>query len=250
MAIRGILFDKDGTLLDFNATWVPVNRTVARIVANGDEALAQHLLKEGGQDDVAGTVKSGSLLAVGNTRDIADVWAALSPDHGQADLVSVMDEVFRREGALTSVPVAGLVDTIGALTVLGLTLGIATSDSEAGAWATLAPFDVLPRFDFVAGYDSGHGIKPGPGMVEGFCNQCQLSPLDVLVVGDNQHDLEMGRAANVGLVVGVLSGTSVRLDLEGMADFVIEDIRGLVGVLGLGNGSELCDDHDPKIVLN
>ncbi len=236
MAIRGILFDKDGTLLDFNATWVPINRTVARMVANGDEALAGRLLEEGGQDDTAGIVKPGSLLAAANTREIAAAWAKLTPDHGHPDLVDAMDEIFQREGAMTAVPVDGLADTIRNLKARGLKLGIATSDSEAGARATLEPFDILQHFDFVAGYDSGYGHKPTPGMVHGFCETCDLTPEDVLVVGDNSHDLEMGRAAGAGIVVGVLSGTSGRADLEPLADVVIEDIGGLEGVLGQNIG--------------
>jgi len=240
MAIRGILFDKDGTLLDFNATWVPINRAVARVVANEDEALAQRLLEAGGQDDATGTVKPGSLLAASNTREIADAWAQLTPDHGHPDLVSVMDEIFQREGAMTSVPVDGLTDTVGTLKSHGLTLGIATSDSEAGARATLTPFDILSNFDFVAGYDSGHGTKPGPGMVHGFCASCDLEAHEVVVVGDNRHDLEMGRNANAGMVVGVLSGTSARGDLETLADHVMENISGLEELLGLSAVADLA----------
>ncbi len=33
--IAGILFDKDGTLLDYVKSWVPVNYELARIAAQG-----------------------------------------------------------------------------------------------------------------------------------------------------------------------------------------------------------------------
>jgi len=231
MTIRGILFDKDGTLLDFNATWVPINRAVASVVAGGDEALTNRLLVEGGQDDEAGIVKPGSLLAACNTREIADAWMKLAPDHGQNDLVAAMDEIFQREGAMTSVPIPGLAKTLSGLKQRGLALGIATSDSRAGAMATLEPFDVLPLFDFIAGYDSGHGTKPGPGMVLGFCKAVGLTPDEVLVAGDNLHDLEMGKSAGAGMVVGVLSGTSAREDLAPLADVVIDDISGIFALL-------------------
>jgi phosphoglycolate phosphatase len=233
MTIRGILFDKDGTLLDYHATWTPLNRAVARIVAGGDEDLAQDLLKYGGQDDAAGIVEPGSLLAASNTHEIAQAWTKLVPDHGQENLTKLMDDVFQRDGAETAVPIDGLRDCIQALNKHGLKLGVATSDSESGAVATLSPFDVLPFFDFIAGYDSGHGVKPGPGMVQGFCKACDLNVTNVAVVGDNIHDLEMGKAAGAGVVVGVLSGTSSAEDLEPLADFVLKDISMLANVLDL-----------------
>ena len=48
--ISGILFDTDGTLLDYARSWVPVNYELARIAAAGDETLARTLLLAGGMD--------------------------------------------------------------------------------------------------------------------------------------------------------------------------------------------------------
>jgi phosphoglycolate phosphatase len=50
-------------------------------------------------------------------------------------------------------------------------------------------------------------------------------------VGDNLHDLEMGRAAGAGLVVGVLTGTSEHGDLAPFADRVLESIVELEALL-------------------
>ncbi len=38
-AIRGVLFDKDGTLLDYAATWMTANRVAALAAAGGDPEL-------------------------------------------------------------------------------------------------------------------------------------------------------------------------------------------------------------------
>ena len=42
--IKGIVFDKDGTLLDFHATWVPRALAAVLAVADGDQGLASAML--------------------------------------------------------------------------------------------------------------------------------------------------------------------------------------------------------------
>jgi phosphoglycolate phosphatase len=92
----------------------------------------------------------------------------------------------------------------------------------------LQAIDVISEFDFLCGYDSGHGVKPEPGMVLAFCQAMSLQPEEVIVVGDNSHDIEMGRNARAGLCVGVLTGASTRNELESLADIVFDDISGLI----------------------
>ena len=43
MPIRAILFDKDGTLVDFQRTWGPATHTVMTQLCNGDSAAFERL---------------------------------------------------------------------------------------------------------------------------------------------------------------------------------------------------------------
>lgn len=235
MAIRGILFDKDGTLLDYHKTWMPVNRAVAERVAKGDLALAQDLLISGGYDPHLDKVASGALLAAGNNSEITELWFGLAgnlwPDF--ETLLEVVDAEFAKLCVETSTPVTDLGVFLSGLKERGLKLGIATADSAAGIHACLGPLGILDQFDFLSGYDSGYKPKPDPDQVHGFMQTTGLQNHEVMMVGDNLHDLHMGRAAGAGSVVGVLTGTSTRADLVSHADHVFADITEIVSILAV-----------------
>lgn len=231
MAIKGILFDKDGTLLDYGATWLPLNQRAALAAADGDRDLAARLLAAAGYDAASQRVRAGSLLAAGTNQEIAACWAALLPGRGVAELTDLVEQVYTEGGRQSATPVAELAPLLLRLKGRRLRLGVATSDSVAGAQATLAHFGVIELLDFLAGYDSGHPPKPDRGLVDAFCRATGLTATEVSVVGDNLHDLEMGRAAGAGLVVGVLTGTGEHGDLAPHADHVIANIEELETLL-------------------
>ncbi len=230
MVIQGILFDKDGTLLDYHATWMPLNRQAALEVAGGDAALAEHLLVSTGYDPASGKCIANSLIASASNDEIAAVWAGLV-GADPAETAARVTAHFESCSGETAVPVAGLAETVAALKGRGLALGVATNDSEDSAYGSLEPFGVLEHFAYVAGFDSGHGAKPGPGMVTGFCAVTGLDPAAVAVVGDSHHDMEMGRRAGAGLLVGVLTGTGGRDDLTPHAHHVLDSIVELEALL-------------------
>jgi phosphoglycolate phosphatase len=234
MKYQGIIFDKDGTLLDFNKTWLPIYRFAAEQFSNGDPLLADELLHRHGFDHSSGRFIGGSLLAAGNNNEIAAAWASQLNQHSMTDDFSQrLNHIFSSEGSKQATAVVDLAATLTRLKNAGVKLGVATADSYQGIINTLESFNVLDSFDFLAGYDSGYGVKPGGGMVTAFCQQLGLSADKVVVVGDNRHDIEMGRNANAGLCVGVLTGTSTRADLESIADIVLPDISHLPELLSL-----------------
>ena len=64
-------------------------------------------------------------------------------------------------------PVAGFRCFFGRLRGRGFRLGIATMDSEIAAHQAM-PAKATHQLDFICGFDTGHGVKPGGGMVEAF----------------------------------------------------------------------------------
>ena len=238
LSIKGIVFDKDGTLLNFNATWMPVNRIIASLIANGDKDVIAQILSESGQDDETETISSGSLLAIGTNDQIAVAWQKYVPHHDVKTISELINNLGKSAAIFTTKPVEDLQKSILRLANEGLKMGLATSDSRDSAIATLSPFNILNYFDFICGYDSGYGLKPSGGMVLGFCEYTGINPSEVVVVGDSAHDMEMAMAANAILRVGVLTGTSSEQELEDFADVVIPSISDLSAIISQFNAGE------------
>ncbi len=232
MRVKGLLFDKDGTLTDFHATWMPAYNAAAALVEEWAQRpeLADTLLSISGLDPLTGRCAPSSPLACGTTAEIAAIWSqAAGVELGK--VAQGLERMFEEYAAARAVPVTDLPRLFGRLKARKLVLGLATMDSETLAHATLERLELQGFMSFVCGYDSGYGEKPGRGMVDAFCASTGLSASDVGVVGDTPHDLNMARAAGAGLVIGVLSGASPRESLVELADHVLTDIAELESVL-------------------
>lgn len=222
--IRGILFDKDGTLFDFHRTWLPVVREAAIFASGGDTVLANVLLTGGGLDFSTGRFLPDSIIAAGHAGELAECWVHLGAVRSQSILHERIDYVFSRLGLAHAVPVTDLKRHFTFLKNRGLLAGVASNDSEAAVISTVEQFGLSDLVCFLAGYNSGYGPKPGPGMVRAFCRVTGLSPEEVAVVGDSEHDMLMGRRAGAGLLVGVLTGAGTRQSLRDSAHLIIEDV--------------------------
>ena len=229
-AIRGILFDKDGTLIDFNRTWFGIVMALARRAASGDEQTARDLVEAGGYDWQQQRFLGGSVVAAGTIADLVDLWHPGLEAGSQRERIASYDSFAVEEGARRAAGMDGLYPTLTALVGQGFLLGIATNDSEAGARATAAALGLTELFSKIIGYDSVARAKPYPDQLALFATSTGLPVQAIAMVGDNTHDLEMAHAAGAGLAIGVLSGNSTRADLSSRADIILDSIADLPGL--------------------
>lgn len=233
MAIRGILFDKDGTLIDHERTWVPAMDAALDALADwtGEADLAPRYLEAAGFDPALGRPRPGSLLSGGANDDLGRLWAEMSGLPNASEVTQRLVQIMEVRAASEPAPLFNIPQLFADLLARDLVIGIATMDAEWVARATLDGLGLSDHVVFVAGYDSGYGIKPEPGMVHGFCHAASLPPDMVMMVGDTQHDMQMARNAKVGLAVAVRSGVGGGLDIGHLADHMLDDARGIVGLL-------------------
>ncbi len=231
--IRGILFDKDGTLFDFQATWGRWTETTLDLLAPDRETWAR-MARAGGYDPEQRRFVPGSPVVAGTPSEIARIWAGFRPDLDAARIERILDETAHDVLADPDMLFPAAADLPGLLAGLragGYALGVATHDSEHGARVQLAAAGAEAAFDFIAGYDSGHGLKPGPGMLLAFAGATGITPDSVAMVGDSRHDLEVAHSAGAALAVGVLTGPATRADLAPWADHILPSIDHLPALL-------------------
>jgi phosphoglycolate phosphatase len=227
MTIRAILFDKDGTLLDFEATWTPLYRRMALDLADGDAVKGERMLANGGFDPVLGRVKAGSVLGAGTTDQIVSLWFPELVGRPFGAMAERIDALFHAHGAKYSVPVADAEATLDSLAAAGYEMGVATNDATIAARTALASLGLDRHLPHIFGYDSVPNPKPAGDIVHAFARAAGVVPEEVAVVGDNRHDIDMARNAGAGLAIGVLTGNSRRADLDPYADVVLDSIAEL-----------------------
>jgi phosphoglycolate phosphatase len=221
--IDGLVFDKDGTLFHFQATWGAWTEGFVTDEARGDPGLRDALAAALGYDLAGGTFRPGSPVIAATTADVA---AAVLPLLQRDTADTVRARMDARAMTMRNVEATPLLSLFTGLRARGLRLGLATNDTEAPARAHLATAGIGHLFDFVAGYDSGWGGKPGPGQLLAFARATGLDPAACGMVGDSLHDLHAARAAGMR-AIGVLTGLADRATLSQVADVVLDSIAEL-----------------------
>ena len=228
--IRAVLFDKDDTLIDFERTYGVATAQVLMALCRNDAQLAARLAAPAGFDLENHRFAPTSMIIAGTARDMAATWGKLLGESDIDALIARIDALYLDFSRTSVAPFVETAPVLESLKRRGLPLGIATNDSEAGARDHAEQAGIHHFFDFFAGHDSGHGPKPGPGMVLAFAEATGFEPAEIAMVGDSLHDLEAARAAGA-MRIAVTTGMASPEELGPASDHVLSGIAALPALI-------------------
>jgi phosphoglycolate phosphatase len=231
MTIRGILFDKDGTLIEVNDTWVPIYRQVLQDQFGVDPDGAEVLMEQVGLDRATGKFKANSILAAGTTRELVEAWWPMLDETGKREKVRVLDHEYAPLAKASLKPLFDLEPVFLELKAMGLVLGVGTNDSHVSARIHMAHIGVVEHFADIIAADTVPVPKPSGNMIRRFAEVTGLAARDIAMVGDNSHDMEEARNGGAGLAIAVLSGNAEAHHIEHLADHTIASVAELPRLL-------------------
>jgi phosphoglycolate phosphatase len=227
-----IIFDKDGTLIDFGRMWAGWAETLAASLgAAAGRPVDEPLFAMLGYDPVARAVRVGGGLAATPMARLRERTVTVLVDAGLTDAEAeraVAAAWHAPDPVALAHPIGDVGGLFRSLRADGRRIAIATTDDRAPSERTLGALDLLDAIDGLACADDGLSVKPAPEMVLHLCAAIGVTPDRTAVVGDSPADLRMARAAGAGLAVGVLTGVGDQADLEPLADIVIESVERLL----------------------
>jgi phosphoglycolate phosphatase-like HAD superfamily hydrolase len=226
-----VVFDKDGTLIDFHAMWGGWATELGRRLDGATRRpVAGDVFAAIGFDPSSGRVRPGTPLAIATMGQLREVIAAVvrrwCPNIAAARR-AVDAAWFVPDPVSTAVPTTDLVALFGRLRASGRQLAVATTDDRAPTEATLRALGVRGLVSALACGDDDIGVKPDPRMLLAICEALGIPPERTAVVGDTVADLTMGRGAGTGCVIGVLSGVDRAERLAPLADLLLPSIAAL-----------------------
>ncbi len=237
MVADAVIFDKDGTLLDFDAFWIAVSeKAIEDVLAKlgmGSVPTKQILSAfgvENGTTDIEGVLCKGTYEQMG--RIVYDILKTYGCSASCEEVTRLVTQAYNENSSAGEIKPTcpELATTLRALKASGKRLAVVTTDNEQITRKCLKKLGIYELFDMVYTDNGTYPVKPDPYCALDFCNRFGLDKESVVMVGDTLTDVRFARNAGIS-VVGLAATKKNRDLLAPVADGVVTDIAALLQVL-------------------
>ncbi|XP_064641573.1 uncharacterized protein LOC135496265 [Lineus longissimus] len=234
-----VIFDKDGTLICFHSMWTPYAMEYARrLEILSKLRVSSKVLDTLGVCRVNSVVKPG-VFAEGTNAQVHHALVEMLVNEGilKDEAKALVEQVTKTDGeeAVHQKILKSIGDVVQLFKTLkenDIKIAICTADSRQNTLDTLERIGILDNVDMVVcGDDPGTQPKPSPHNAHLICETLKVDPAHAVMVGDTKADIGMGKSAQLGAVVGVLSGCATRRELTNLADYVVPSVKDLLPIV-------------------
>ncbi|MFP3985225.1 MAG: HAD family hydrolase [Candidatus Bathyarchaeia archaeon] len=227
MAVRSVVFDLDGTLVEFNLDFKSVRAEVKQFLVNQGFPASIFSINE----SIFEMLKKARVYLMNNGKT-EKAFAAI-----QKHVLSIAGEHELKAARETSI-LPGVFETLKTLKKRGFKLAVFTINSKKSTEFILDKFRLRQFFDAVVTRDDVADVKPDPSHLAAALEAVNVDADEAIVVGDNVVDIKSAKALNT-TAVGIISKSEIseKLSHAGAMQVItsITDLLPLISRLNEGN---------------
>lgn len=237
MCIDAIIFDKDGTLLDFEAFWIPVSVKAIKDALKelgAVETFVEPILEAfgvyNGIADINGVLCKGTYQQMGQI--VYDILTQAGYQIPPEVAIKAVIEAYNNNDTAGEIKptTPELVRILTQLKRQNKKLAVVTTDNRQITCKCLEELGIYHLFDKVYTDDGQIPTKPDPYCVSDFCRLTGIPKEHILMVGDTVTDIRFAKNAGIS-VVGVAKTEQNKQILAEGADAVIPDLSHIFELL-------------------
>jgi len=221
LTVRAVVFDLDGTIVDFNLDYKAVRADVIEFLTKHGFPSSIFSLKE----SIFEMLKKAEIRMRNN-------------GEGEQQITRVREAVLSlasrhelKAAHMTNL-VPGVHEMLKELRKMGLKMALFTVNDQSSTAYVLKCFGLKPFFDAIVTRESVSAVKPNPVHLEATLKALNIDPKEAIVVGDGVGDMRCALELSV-IAVGVTTGMSSPKELtRAGATYLISSSADLPTLIG------------------
>lgn len=232
--VRGVIFDKDGTLIDSHVYWGEIIRRRAAALAakmGAGPGVRADLAAAMGYDSASGKLRPEGPIALKSRAEVIKAVTARAAAAGfplsAEETASVFSEVHAGlAGNMAGLirPLPGVRELLAALDAAGVPRALVTSDSAESSAEILGIMGLAGSFSAVLGRESSPEPKETGLPAKEAARLIGLLPSQVICIGDAPADVQMAEKAGLLGAVAVATGQVPQAELGKLTPYLADSM--------------------------